>query len=169
MAISPSQGSTTQPRRMGRRWPVRRGSFLGRSEKARALPARAAASLPGWHAWHPQATPWRGRRPSPTWLRAGWCGLTVTRQSQGSRGLAAETQRGLSRHPGTESSKAHCSEPAAHAHTFQTQRGAQFKRLHFSLAVSTVGQQASTTSEDSLGSKGNLITVVFAWKGPGPV
>lgn len=38
---------------------------------------------------------------------------------------------GVSRHPVTESLKAHCSEPATHAHTFQTQHGARVKAAAF--------------------------------------
>ena len=50
----------------------------------------------------------------------------------------------------------------------QHRTGPKFKCLHFSLAVSIVGgQQAPTTWEDGLGSKGNLTKMVFAQKGPG--
>ena len=55
-----------------------------------------------------------------------------------------------------------------YAHS-QHSTGPKFKCLHFSPAVSIVGdQQAPTAWEDGLGSKGNLIKMVFAQKGPGP-
>lgn len=168
MAISPSQGSTTQPRRMGRRRPVRRGSFQGRSEKAQALPARAAASPPGWHARHLQATPWRGRQPSPTRLRAGWCGLPLSGKVRKAEAWQLKPSGGeqTSRDRVLESPLLRASHPRAHIPN--TARGPNASS-RFSVWQPALWPTGVHHLRGQSGVHGKSHYDGSSWKGPGPV